>query len=121
MVQEPYPDAVASHADVLRTRYASRLPDALEDLAGPAHGRVDLPLHVAWSGLRTYDLDKSRQCMSLYRIVLAEGQGDDIVSFLNRDLLLAQWPRMRTMISRHVRGVWEEAFPELQPGESATA
>ncbi|MEV2193642.1 hypothetical protein AB0I02_22030 [Streptomyces phaeochromogenes] len=120
MFQEPFPDAVPSSADILRARYAGRLPSTLADLAGPAHGRVDLPLHVAWSGLRTYDLDEPRQCMGLYRTVLTEGQRDDIASFLNRDLLLALWPRIRTMISRHVRGVWEETFPELQRGVSAT-
>lgn len=41
-----------SSADILRARYASRLPSTLADLAGPAQGRVDLPLHVAWSGPR---------------------------------------------------------------------
>ncbi|MCX4861521.1 hypothetical protein OG263_49045 [Streptomyces canus] len=105
--------AVPSAADILRRRYPGRLPDSLEDLAGPAHGRIDLPLHVAWSGLRTYDLDRPRQRMSLYRTVLAEGQGIDIISLLNRDLPLDLWPCMRTMISRHVREVWEETFPEL--------
>ncbi|MEV5957514.1 hypothetical protein ACFXDF_31560 [Streptomyces sp. NPDC059426] len=85
---------------MLYERYAGRLPDALEALAGPAHSFVDLPLHIAWSGLRTYDLDRPRQRMSLYRSVLAEGQREDITCFLNRDLLLALWPTMRTMISR---------------------
>jgi len=51
--------------------------------------------------------------MGLYRIVLAEGQRADVVAFLDRDLLLAQWPDLRTMISRHIRVVWEEAFSEL--------
>lgn len=76
-------------------------------------GCVELPLHVAWSGLRAYDLDRPRQCMSLYRTVLAEGQRSDLVAFLHRDLLLAQWPELCTLISRHIRAVWEEAFPEL--------
>ncbi|MFI1734071.1 hypothetical protein ACH40E_33635 [Streptomyces acidicola] len=100
-------------ADVLRVRYTRRLPTSLGDLAGPVQGRVELPLHVAWSGLRTYDLDRPQQRMSLYRTVLAEGQRDDLVVFLNRDLLLAQWSDLRPLISRHIRTVWEEAFPEL--------
>ncbi|MFI1035519.1 hypothetical protein [Streptomyces sp. NPDC020951] len=119
MVQQSPLDAPIAAADVLHERYAGRLPDALEDLGGPERGAVELPLHIVWSGLRTYDLDRPRQCMGLYRTVLAEGQRDDIVRFLNRDLLLAQWPMMRIMISRHVREAWESAFPELEHGASA--
>ncbi|MGW1520871.1 hypothetical protein [Streptomyces sp. NPDC002287] len=118
----PYsPAPTPSAAEVLHTRYASRLPATLEELAGPAHGVVDLPLHVAWSGLRSYDLDRPRLRMGMYRTVLAEGQHEDLVKLLNRDLLLAQWPVLRTLVSRHIRQVWEEAFPELAPVGSAAA
>lgn len=102
-----------SAAEVLHARYVGRLPASLKKLAGPDHGVVDLPLHVAWSGLRSYDLDRPRLRMGLYRTVLAEGRREDLVTLLNRDLLLAQWPVLRTLVSRHVRQVWEEAFPEL--------
>jgi hypothetical protein len=108
-------------AEVLRARYAGRLPASLDDLSGPVHGQVELPLHVAWSGLRIYDLDRPRQRMSLYRTVLAEGQHDDLVAILNRDLLLAQWPMLRTLVSRHVRHVWEDAFPVLASRTSVAA
>ena len=121
MVQQPRPDTRPPVAEVLYERYAGRLPATLQALAGPQHGLVDLPLHIAWSGLRTYDLDQPRQRMSLYRTVLAEGQRDDLTCFLNRDLLLAQWPTMRTMISRHVREAWETAFPDLGRLASGTA
>ncbi|MFJ4633916.1 hypothetical protein [Streptomyces sp. NPDC088847] len=121
MVQQLSPDSPPSVAEVLHERYARHLPDTLERLAGPQHGPVGLPLHIAWSGLRTCDLDRLRQCMSLYRTVLAEGQRDDIIRFLNRDLFFAQWPVMRTLISRHVREAWEGSFPELTHGASATA
>ncbi|MEW2372545.1 hypothetical protein AB0940_24720 [Streptomyces sp. NPDC006656] len=118
----PYsPTPGPSAAEVLRARYASRLPATLEELAGPTHGVVDLPLHVAWSGLRSYDLDRPRLRMGLYRTVLAEGQHEDLVKLLNRDLLLAQWPVLRTLVSRHIRQVWEDAFPELAPAGSAAA
>ncbi|MEU2896920.1 hypothetical protein ACWC4E_09045 [Streptomyces sp. NPDC001273] len=76
-----------SAAEMLRARYASRLPKGLDELTGPAHGQVELPLHVARSGLRAYDLDRPRQRMSLYRTVLAEGRRQDLLAFLNRDLL----------------------------------
>lgn len=118
---DPQFDSSASVAELLRARYARRLPNSLMELAGPVHGRVALPLHVAWSGLRAYDLDRPRQRMGLYRTVLTEGQHDDLVAFLNRDLLLAQWPDLRTLISRHIRAVWEETFPELAHRASGPA
>ncbi|MFE7130305.1 hypothetical protein ACFVIM_05565 [Streptomyces sp. NPDC057638] len=104
-------DQVAS--EIVRARYASRLPGKLEDLTGPRCGQVTLPLHMVWSGLRTYDLDRPRSRMSLYRVVLAEGQHDDLVAYLDSGLLIAQWPVLRTLISRVVRDVWEAAFPSL--------
>jgi hypothetical protein len=48
------------------------------------HGPVRLPLHLAWSGLTTFDLDQPRLRMSYYRIVLAEGQHDDLARYLSR-------------------------------------
>ncbi|MFJ6897492.1 hypothetical protein [Streptomyces hokutonensis] len=100
-------------AEVLRARYRRRLPRALDELAGPRHGVVDLPLHVVWSGLSSFSLDQPKARMSLYRVVLAEGQREDLIRFLNRDLLLTQWPVLRRLVSRHLREVWEESFPEL--------
>ncbi|MEU6570423.1 hypothetical protein [Streptomyces parvulus] len=105
----------ATPGDILRARYRRRLPEELEDLAGPTRGEVALPLHVAWSGLTSYTLDRPKTRLGLYRIVLAEGQQDDLVAFLDRGLLIEQWPLLRRMISRHLRDVWEEAFPELAP------
>ncbi|MFE9650942.1 transcriptional regulator [Streptomyces sp. NPDC006365] len=59
--------------------------------------------------------------MSLYRTVLAEGQHDDFVTLLNRDLLIAQWPALRALVSRHIRNVWEDTFPELVHRTSTAA
>lgn len=113
----PVPNAFA----LLCAQYAQRLPALLEDLTGPARGTVDLPLHVVWSGRRSYGLEQPRSRMSLYRTVLAEGQRQDLIDFLNRDLLIAQWPVLRTLISRPIRDVWESAFPELAAATAATA
>lgn len=105
--------APISRAAVLEARYRSRLPRSLDDLTGPTHGTVQLPLHVAWSGLTALDLDRPRQRMSLYRTVLHEGQRDDLTAYLNHDLLLSQWPVLRTLITPAITRVWEAAFPEL--------
>ena len=114
---QPSPSA----AEVLRERYARRLPARLGELAGPAPGTVQLPLHVAWSGLTRFDLDRPRSRMSMYRTVLAEGQHDDLTALLNRDLLVAQWSVLRTLISRAILDVWEDAFPELAAARPAAA
>ncbi|MEU7044177.1 transcriptional regulator [Streptomyces varsoviensis] len=108
-------------SDLRRAKFARRLPAALSDLAGPAHGTVRLPLHLAWSGLTEFDIDQPRLRMSYYRIVLAEGLHDDLVRYLNRDLLVSLWPTLRTLVSRDVRSVWESAFGELAQSAQAAA
>ena len=115
----PSASAPVSYPTVMEQRYRSRLPAALMDLSGPAHGTVQLPLHVAWSGQTAFDLDRPKPRMHMYRIVLAEGQLADVTAYLNRDLLLSQWPVLRTLVSKTVRGVWESAFPELREGRPA--
>ncbi|GGV58232.1 hypothetical protein GCM10010245_91370 [Streptomyces spectabilis] len=86
-----------SAAAVLRARYARRLLARLSDLAGPVHGTVELPVHVARTGRRSYSLQRPRSRMSLYRTVLTEGEQADVPTFLHADLLLEQWPVLRTL------------------------
>jgi hypothetical protein len=109
------PGLPAPPSEIIRTRYQNRLPRALDDLAGPEHGTVLLPPHVAWSGQTAFNLDQPKPRMHMYRIVLAEGQRDDVATYLNRDLLVRQWPVLRKLISPTVRNVWESAFPDLSP------
>ncbi|MFV8130446.1 transcriptional regulator [Streptomyces syringium] len=113
--------ATPSVSELRRAKFARRLPGELSELDGPAHGTVSLPLHLAWSGLSRFDLDQPRLRMSCYRIVLAEGQHDDLIRYLNRDALISLWPVLRTLISRDLRDVWENAFTELTPDAQAAA
>src|SRR5580658_10451331 len=113
----PSASTQVSYPAVMEQRYRRSLPAALIDLSGPAHGTVQLPLHVAWSGQTAFDLDGPKPRMLLYRIVLAEGQLADVTTYPSRDLLISQWPVLRTLISKTVRGVWESAFPELREGQ----
>ncbi|MGW8954799.1 hypothetical protein [Streptomyces sp. NPDC055709] len=106
-------------AALYRVKFARRLPADLAELTGPEHGLVELPLHVAWSGLRAFDLDRPRQRMGLYRTVLAEGMTEDLRRYLNRDLLVDLWPVLRTLVGRTVRDVWEDAFPQLRDAKAA--
>ncbi|MFI6357062.1 hypothetical protein ACIBJF_31415 [Streptomyces sp. NPDC050743] len=104
-----------------REKFRRRLPESLDELHGPPHGLVELPLHMAWSGMTSYDLGKPRQRMGLYRTVLHEGLRDDLPRYLNRDLLLHLWPVLRTLVGRTVRTVWEDAFPQLASRTRAAA
>jgi hypothetical protein len=65
--------------------YARRLPSSLEDLKGPAAGEVELPLHVAWSGRRVYDVGQEDQRLVLYTLLLAEAQRTDLERFVHRE------------------------------------
>ena len=100
--------------------YRNRLPASLDDLAGPSHGTVQLPLHIAWSGLTAFDVDRPKRCASMYHIVLTEGQHDDLITYINRQLLVSHWPVVRRLLGRVVRDVWESAFPELNKGQPAS-
>lgn len=87
--------------------YACRLPSSLEDLRGPAAGEVELPLHVAWSGRRVYDVGQEDQRLVLYALLLAEAQREDLERFVHRDSLVSMWPRLRRLLGPHARREWE--------------
>jgi hypothetical protein len=110
----------ASPAEILRARYQGRLPSTLDDLAGPRHGMVQLPLHVAWSGMTAFDVERPGRCRSMYHIVLTDGQREDIIAYINRHLLVSQWPILRRLVGRVVRDVWESAFPELAERQASS-
>ncbi|MER8199688.1 hypothetical protein ABTY00_37950 [Streptomyces microflavus] len=40
---------------------------------------------------------------------------DGLCRFLNRDILLELWPVRHKLISKAIKDVREEAFPELRP------
>jgi hypothetical protein len=105
-----------SRAAVLEQRYRSRLPRSLDELVGPEHGTVQLPLHIAWSGLTVFDVERPPLCLSMYQIVLTEGLREDLVAFINPQLLSGHWPTLRRVVGRVIRDVWESAFPELAEG-----
>jgi hypothetical protein len=87
--------------------YARRLPSSLEDLKGPAAGKVELPLHVAWSGRRVYDVNEEDQRLVLYALLLAEAQREDLERFLHPESLVSLWPRLRRLLGPHARREWE--------------
>jgi hypothetical protein len=74
--------------------------------------------HVDLRRVAAFDLDRPEPRIHMYRIVLAQGQLADVTTYLNRDLLVSQWPVLRTLISKTVRSLWEPAFSELQVPEA---
>lgn len=110
-----------SRATVLEQRYRGRLPRSLDDLAGPERGTVQLPLHIAWSGLTAFDVERPPLCISMYHIVLTEGLREDLVTFINPRLLTGYWPILSKVVGRVIRDVWESAFPELAVGAPAAS
>lgn len=107
------PNPVTEDLVLYREKFRGRLPRSLDALHGPAQGVVELPLHIAWSGMRSYDLSNPHQRIGLYRTVLHEGLHDDLPRYLNQNLLVDLWPVLRTLVGRTVRAVWEDAFPQL--------
>jgi hypothetical protein len=86
-----------------RSGLAARLPASLADLHGPEQGVVVLPRHLAWPGLREFDLSDDRLRRSLYGIVLAQGRRNDMARFVNARLLREDWPLLRTSLDPKVR------------------
>ncbi|MFD5633974.1 hypothetical protein ACFVU0_34235 [Streptomyces sp. NPDC058122] len=96
-----------------------QLPRDLKELIGPARGTVALPLHLAWSGLRVFDLGDEKLLLGMYRIVLLNGMYEDYVRYLNAAQLVAHWPILRKMLGRGVRSAWEDRFTQLQTAAAA--
>ncbi|WP_343443427.1 hypothetical protein [Micromonospora schwarzwaldensis] len=90
-----------------------RIPTSLDDLRGPDHGHLSLPVRLAWSGLTDFDVDDSGQRLTLYRTLMDCGQREDIVRYVNPILLRADWPRIRRLTARRVIALWESRMPGL--------
>ncbi len=86
-----------------RLRRGGRLPASLDELHGPALGVVVLPRHLAWPGLREFDLSDDRLRRSLYGIVLTQGRRIDMARFVNPKLLREDWPLLRATLDPKVR------------------
>jgi hypothetical protein len=100
--------------------YASMIPyivpDSLDLLQGPTAGVVDLPSRLDWGPHRTYDLASVDDAIALYSKVISEASTqDDLTEFLNRDILVALWQRLR--LPRRCAELWNHAFPQLTQAE----
>ncbi|MCX4580651.1 hypothetical protein OHB41_47535 [Streptomyces sp. NBC_01571] len=80
---------------------------------------MELPLHLAWSGLRAFDLGDEKLLLGMYRIVLLNGRYVDYTRYLDAALLVAHWPILRKMLGGGVRTAWEDRFTQLRPAAAA--
>jgi hypothetical protein len=85
---------------------------SLDELRGPEHGVVALPLELAWGGRTEFDLDDDYDRAAVYKIVLEEGGVDHLRRLVNGRLLVEHWSEV--LPARPVRVRWEQRFPELR-------
>jgi len=81
--------------------------DAGDPTVDKAHGRVELPLHVRWSGPpKVYDLGQRPDRIRVYEQILREGNDDDIRRYIDVDELLLLWDVL--VLPDYVRRAWTQ-------------
>jgi hypothetical protein len=91
---------------------AGRVP-SWDDFHGPDSGTVELPIRLCWSGSPRFSIDDPLDRLALYSALFDAGQRDDIARYVNRGLLVEDWPQVRRLTSRELIGIWEERLPAL--------
>jgi hypothetical protein len=99
-------------ADLLPRRLLAggRLPNRFEDLRGPAQGVILLPRNLSRPGMRECDVGDDRGRRSLYLMLLAQGQRNDIARFINGGLLRQDWPLIRRSLDARLSRRCERRF-----------
>lgn len=74
-----------------------------------ASGRIQLPMHIRWSGPpKTYDLDDRRDRSRVYEQVLREGTAEDVRFYIDVEQLRELWDDL--VLPSYVRRAWAEWF-----------
>ena len=87
-----------------------RLPKRIEELRGPVKGVILLPRNLYWPGMRECDVSDDRRRRSLYGMLLAQGQRNDIARLINGGLLRQDWPLIRNSLDARLRRRCERRF-----------
>jgi len=75
---------------------------------------VVLPIHLNWSTTgQEFDLRNRRQRLHCYEIVLREGDGNDIVKYIDGVLLCDLWPDI--FLPRIIKTAWAVLIEENLP------
>jgi hypothetical protein len=102
-----------------RLGLTGRIPGRIDDLRGPARGVIKLPKNLSWPGMRECDVSDARGRRSLYAMLLAQGQHNDIVRFVNGGLLRQDWPLIKTMLDARLARCCERRFGLGKRGKRA--
>lgn len=84
------------------------VPDDLDDPSlAKAKGKVELPLHIRWSGsAMTYDLADRADRVRVYEQVLREGTEDDVRFYIDGDRLAELFDEL--VLPPAVRQAWAQ-------------
>jgi len=93
-----------------RLLLGGRLPKRIEELRGPVKGVILLPRNLSWPGMRECDISDDRRRRSLYGMLLAQGQRNDIARFINGGLLRQDWPLIRKSLNARLCRRCERRF-----------
>jgi hypothetical protein len=69
-----------------------------------------LPMHLSWPGMRECDVSDDRTRRSVYGMLLSQGKRNDIVRFVNAELLEADWPQIADLLEPKLRRLCEKQF-----------
>lgn len=91
------------------------VPDDLSSSMPKASGRVELPLHIRWSGPAvSYDLDDRADRARVYEQVLREGTEDDVRFYVDAGKLLELWDEL--VLPPAVRLAWTAWLERYRDG-----
>jgi hypothetical protein len=84
------------------------VPDDLDEpIVAKASGRVELPLHIRWSGPAVvYDLNDRADRARVYEQVLREGTEDDVRFYIDAAQLRELWDEL--VLPPQVRRAWSD-------------
>ena len=89
----------------------AKLPPVLDNLAGPSGGVVELPIDLAWSGDRSFDLaDPVQRYLYHVTVLTSAVTREHYTRWLNASLLRGDWGGLH--LPRPLREIWQEHFPE---------
>jgi hypothetical protein len=103
-------DAGTGQRIFVRDTVPYAVPESLEELQGPDHGIVELPVSVHWGPKSTFRVD-SPEALAHYAYVLNAGTIDDLRTILNRTVLEQSWAAL--LLPARCRRLWEAKFPQL--------
>jgi hypothetical protein len=67
-------------------------------------------MHLSWPGMRECDVSDDRTRRSMYGMLLSQGKRNDIVRFVNAELLESDWAEIAESLEPKLRRLCEKQF-----------